>query len=145
MNDDFSYVLFEARASDLKEVIYNYFPWMDLNDIDFRLLVNRDDHSSLCSAQKDYPWFMLSELTSYSKQVLSFVNSLNEAVIQWRVLFIGFLLNVSVHKYVLALGTDQNIVIDSKLLDSMFQLQSLTTLYTELSKNSLFYLKGQKL
>ena len=145
MYNNFSDILFEARASYLKEVIYNYFAWMDLNDIDFRLLVNRDDHFSFCGPKKDYPWLMLSELTSYSKQVLSFVNSLNKTVIQWWVLLVGFLLNVSVHKYVFALGTDQNIVINSKLLDSMFQLQGLATLYTKLSKNSLFYLKGQKL
>lgn len=115
---------------------------MDLDNVDLAFLIYRDNNTFLRRSKEDDFGFVLSELISDRNKKLRLADVLDQAEINSWIFFLYLLLNVLVYVDILSFRTDQHIVIYGKILDSMFELKSLSSFNCIFAEKGTLYLKA---
>jgi hypothetical protein len=145
VDDDLGNAFLKVCASDLEVVVDVQGPGVDLDDVDLVFFVNRNNDASLCGSQEDDSGLVLGELKPDGEEILDLSYGHAKTAVQGGKLLFHFLVDVSVNVNVLALRTDDHVVIQSDMLDSVLELEHLSSFEAEVVKDVLFYFVSHQL
>ena len=137
MDDDVDGFFLKTHTSDLKVVEDIDFSRMQFRDIDFIFFIETDDHTLLSGSKEEDFRLMLNKLAYHSQQKFVLCDDLKQGRIFIGILLLDFLLNILVYVYILPLRTDQMVVEDNVVLDSVLELKHISAFKDKVVKQVL--------